>query len=168
MPSPSGCCAAAKQGRRDPAAVRALRCSAARRWLSRHGRADRRRHHHPGATAEAQQGREGNGQGRRCTCRLVEGEADADGHGRPLADQARAAAPARRGRVAGACRRRDHNATGARVRVAVEHVFAAQKCRFGLIIRSVGLARATARLGLAHLVTNMTRLAWFATRAAPI
>ena len=59
------------------------------------------------------------------------------------------------------------NATRARVRVAIEHVFAAQKCRLGLVIRSVGLARATARLGLANLVTNMTRLAWFATRAAP-
>ena len=55
----------------------------------------------------------------------------------------------------------------ARVRVAIEHVFAAQKCRLGLVIRSVGLARATARLGLANLVTNMTRLVWFATRTAP-
>ena len=60
------------------------------------------------------------------------------------------------------------NARRARVRVvAIEHVFAAQKCRLGLIIRSVGLSRATARLGLANLVTNMTRLAWFLTRAAP-
>jgi transposase, IS5 family len=59
------------------------------------------------------------------------------------------------------------NARRARVRVAIEHVFAAQKCRLGLVIRSVGLARATARLGLANLVTNMTRLAWFASRAAP-
>jgi transposase, IS5 family len=59
------------------------------------------------------------------------------------------------------------NASRARVRVAVEHVFAAQKCRFGLVIRSVGLAQATARLGLVNLVTNMTRLAWFASRPAP-
>jgi IS5 family transposase len=59
------------------------------------------------------------------------------------------------------------NASRARVRVAIEHVFAAQKCRLGLVIRSVGLARATGRLGLANLVTNMTRLAWFLTRAAP-
>jgi transposase, IS5 family len=59
------------------------------------------------------------------------------------------------------------NATRARVRVAIEHVFAAQKCRLGLIVRAVGLARATARLGLANLVTNMTRLAWFETRQAP-
>jgi transposase, IS5 family len=59
------------------------------------------------------------------------------------------------------------NATRARVRVAVEHVFAAQKCRLGLIIRSVGLARATTRLGLANLITNMRRLVWVAIRAAP-
>ena len=60
------------------------------------------------------------------------------------------------------------NAARARVRVAIEHVFAAQKCRLGLVIRSVGLARATARLGLANLVTNMRRLAWFETRLAPV
>jgi IS5 family transposase len=59
------------------------------------------------------------------------------------------------------------NASRARVRVAVEHVFAAQKCRLGLIVRTVGLARATTKLGLANLVTNMRRLVWFETRAAP-
>src|ERR687898_783406 len=59
------------------------------------------------------------------------------------------------------------NARRARVRVAIEHVFAAQKCRLGLVIRSVGLARATTKLGLANLVTNMRRLVWFATRPAP-
>jgi IS5 family transposase len=59
------------------------------------------------------------------------------------------------------------NAGRARVRVAIEHVFAAQKCRLGLVIRSVGLARATTKLGLANLVTNMRRLAWFAARPAP-
>ena len=59
------------------------------------------------------------------------------------------------------------NASRARVRVAIEHVFAAQKCRLGLVISSVGLARATARLGLANLVTNMRRLVWLATRATP-
>jgi IS5 family transposase len=59
------------------------------------------------------------------------------------------------------------NASRARVRVAIEHVFAAQKCRLGLLIRSVGLARAITKLGLANLVTNMRRLAWFETRAAP-
>jgi IS5 family transposase len=50
------------------------------------------------------------------------------------------------------------NASRARVRVAIEHVFATQKCRLGLVIRSIGLARATTRLGLPYLVTNMRRL----------
>jgi hypothetical protein len=36
-----------------------------------------------------------------------------------------------------------------------------------LVVRSIGLARAPARLGLANLATNMTRLVWFATREAP-
>jgi transposase, IS5 family len=58
------------------------------------------------------------------------------------------------------------NASRARVRVAIEHVFAAQKCRLGLVIRSIGLARATTRLGLANLVTNMRRLVWFEARTA--
>jgi IS5 family transposase len=59
------------------------------------------------------------------------------------------------------------NAARARVRVAIEHVFAAQKCRLGLLIRTVGLARATSKLGLANLVTNLRRLAWFELRPHP-
>ena len=58
------------------------------------------------------------------------------------------------------------NASRARVRVVIEHVFAAQKCRLGLVIRSIGLARATTRLGLANLVTNMRRLVWLEARTA--
>jgi hypothetical protein len=59
------------------------------------------------------------------------------------------------------------NARRAKVRVAVEPVFAVQKRRLGLVIRTVGQARAEAKLGLANLVTNMLRLAWFETRPAP-
>jgi hypothetical protein len=59
------------------------------------------------------------------------------------------------------------NARRAKVRSAVEHVFAVQTRRLQLVIRSVGQARAAARLDLANLVTNMLRLAWFATRPAP-
>jgi hypothetical protein len=59
------------------------------------------------------------------------------------------------------------NARCAKVRVHVEHVFAVQKRRLGLIIRTVGKARAEARLGLANLVTNMLRLTWFETRPVP-
>lgn len=60
------------------------------------------------------------------------------------------------------------NATRARVRSLVEHVFAAQKQRrMGLIVRSIGLARATARITLANLIYNMRRLVWIEGRAAP-
>jgi IS5 family transposase len=59
------------------------------------------------------------------------------------------------------------NAKRAKVRALVEHVFAVQKRRLKLVVRSVGKARASAKLGLANLVTNMLRLVWFETRPAP-
>ncbi len=59
------------------------------------------------------------------------------------------------------------NATRARVRARVEHVFAAEKRRFDLVIRTVGLARATAKIALANLAYNFTRLAWHQRRTAP-
>ena len=60
------------------------------------------------------------------------------------------------------------NATRARVRAKVEHVFAAEKCRFALIVRTIGLRRATANIALANLAYNFTRLAWLERRPAPI
>jgi transposase, IS5 family len=57
-------------------------------------------------------------------------------------------------------------ATRARVRSQVEHVFAAQKCRLGLIIRPVGMVRARIKIGLANLAYNFSRLAWLSGRAA--
>jgi transposase, IS5 family len=59
------------------------------------------------------------------------------------------------------------NATRARVRSRVEHVFAAQKRRMGLVVRSIGLARATARITLANLAYNLRRLAWIEATSAP-
>ena len=52
------------------------------------------------------------------------------------------------------------NATRARVRARVEHVFAAQKCRLGLVVRTVGMVRARVKIGLANLAYNFSRLAW--------
>ena len=43
------------------------------------------------------------------------------------------------------------NATRGKVRAAVEHVFAAQKRRLKLVVRTVGIARATTKIGLANL-----------------
>ncbi len=57
------------------------------------------------------------------------------------------------------------NATRARVRSLVEHVFATEKRRMGLVVRSISLARATARITLANLAYNMRRLVWIERRA---
>jgi IS5 family transposase len=59
------------------------------------------------------------------------------------------------------------NAARATIRSAVEHVFAAQKSRRKLVIRTIGLARARAKLALANITYNLTRLAWLERRAAP-
>ena len=53
-------------------------------------------------------------------------------------------------------------ANGAKSKVcsAVEHVFAHQKGPMGLVVRTVGLARATVKIGLANIVYNMRRAVW--------
>jgi transposase, IS5 family len=52
------------------------------------------------------------------------------------------------------------NARKSAVRAHIEHIFAEQKHRMGLFVRTIGLARATTKIGLANLVTNMRRLVW--------
>ena len=52
------------------------------------------------------------------------------------------------------------NAARARIRSGIEHVFAAQKHRMALFVRTVGLARAQVKIGLANLAYNFTRLVW--------
>ena len=52
------------------------------------------------------------------------------------------------------------NATHARVRSRIEHVFAVQKCWFGLLVRTVGIVRARVKISLANLAYNFTRLTW--------
>jgi transposase, IS5 family len=59
------------------------------------------------------------------------------------------------------------NATRSKVRAAVEHVFAVQKQRLRLVIRTLGIVRATAKLGLANLAYNLLRFAWLQGRPAP-
>lgn len=58
------------------------------------------------------------------------------------------------------------NAARSKVRSAIEPVFAAQKHRFGLIVCTIGLARAKAKIGLSNIAYNFTRLTWLETRAA--
>ncbi len=50
------------------------------------------------------------------------------------------------------------NARKSSIRARVEHVFAHQKNRYGLFIRTIGLARAEAKLMLANLAYNFDRL----------
>ena len=58
------------------------------------------------------------------------------------------------------------NARKSSVRARVEHVFAHQKNRFGLFIRTIGIARAEAKLTLANLAYNMDRLIFHERRVA--
>jgi IS5 family transposase len=53
------------------------------------------------------------------------------------------------------------------VRSRVQHVFAAQKCRLGLIVRTVGMVRARVKIVLANLAYDLTRLAWLNGRTSP-
>lgn len=50
------------------------------------------------------------------------------------------------------------NAEKSKVRARVEHVFAEQKDRMGLFIRTIGAARAKVKIGMANLVYNFKRL----------
>lgn len=56
------------------------------------------------------------------------------------------------------------NAKRLAVRSAVEHVFAGQKHRMGLFIRTIGVARARIKVGRANLAYNFQRLAWLEVR----
>jgi transposase, IS5 family len=58
------------------------------------------------------------------------------------------------------------NARKSAVRARIEHVFAHQKNRFGLFIRTIGIARAEAKLTLANLAYNFDRLVFHERRAA--
>jgi IS5 family transposase len=58
------------------------------------------------------------------------------------------------------------NRARSKVRSAVEHVFAEQKVRMGLFVRTIGLARARVKIGMANLAYNMRRLVWLDTRTA--
>jgi IS5 family transposase len=58
------------------------------------------------------------------------------------------------------------NAARSKVRARVEHVFAQQKDKMGLFIRTIGLRRAEAKITIANLAYNMNRLIFHERRAA--
>jgi len=59
------------------------------------------------------------------------------------------------------------NARKSKVRARVEHVFAHQKERMKLFIRSVGIARAEATVTMANIAYNLGRWRWWETRTVP-
>lgn len=58
------------------------------------------------------------------------------------------------------------NGAKSKVRSAVEHVFARQKGPMRLVVRTIGIARATAKIGLANIAYNMKRAVWLTECAA--
>jgi len=58
------------------------------------------------------------------------------------------------------------NGAKSKVRSAVEHVFARQKGPMGLVVRTIGIARATVKIGLANIAYNMKRAVWLSRRQA--
>jgi IS5 family transposase len=60
------------------------------------------------------------------------------------------------------------NAAKSAIRARIEHVFAHQKNRFGLFIRTIGIKRDEAKLTLANLAYNFDRLIFNERRAATV
>jgi IS5 family transposase len=58
------------------------------------------------------------------------------------------------------------NAAKSKVRAFVEHVFADQKHRMGMKVRTIGIARARIKIGLADIAYNMRRLIFHKRTAA--
>ena len=58
------------------------------------------------------------------------------------------------------------NARKSKVRSKVEHVFAHQKGLMRVFIRTIGLARARVKIGLANIAYNMRRMVWLERQRA--
>jgi hypothetical protein len=52
-----------------------------------------------------------------------------------------------------------------KIRSRIEHVFAHQKARMGLFVRTIGIARAMIKIGIANLAYNITLYVWHEKRA---
>ena len=60
---------------------------------------------------------------------------------------------------------RKANRARSKVRSAVETIFAAEKHVFGLVVRTIGIARAHTKIGLANLAYNFRRFIWIERKA---
>lgn len=54
-----------------------------------------------------------------------------------------------------------------RIRAIVEHVFAHQKVRMGLFVRTIGIDRARTKIGMVNLVYNLNRFVWHRRQSLP-
>lgn len=70
-----------------------------------------------------------------------------------------------RGKAMSAQRERA-NAARSKVRSTVEHPFAEMKSRMGLFVRTIGIDRATAKIGMANIAFNMKRLVFWERKSA--
>ncbi|QTN99571.1 hypothetical protein J8E27_09100 [Brucella sp. 458] len=52
------------------------------------------------------------------------------------------------------------NGRRSKIRSHVEHVLAHQKSRMGMFVRTIGIARATAKIGTVNLAYNITPYVW--------
>jgi IS5 family transposase len=59
------------------------------------------------------------------------------------------------------------NGRRSKVRASIEHVFALQKGPMALFVRTIGIVRATAKIGMANLTYNLKRFVWHQGRTAP-
>jgi IS5 family transposase len=59
------------------------------------------------------------------------------------------------------------NGRRSKVRSFVEHVFARQKAQMKLFIRTIGIARATTKIGMVNLAYNLMRYVWHQGRTMP-
>jgi transposase, IS5 family len=59
------------------------------------------------------------------------------------------------------------NGRRSKVRAFVEHVFAHQKAQMRLFVRTIGIERATVKIGVANIAYNLTRYVWHQGRIAP-
>ena len=63
-------------------------------------------------------------------------------------------------------RTRISNARKSKVHSAVEHVFAHLKGPMGLVVRTIGIARAKVKIGMPNLAYNMPRFVWLSGKYA--
>ncbi|MCW1843825.1 hypothetical protein [Prosthecomicrobium hirschii] len=56
--------------------------------------------------------------------------------------------------------RRKDNRARSKARSGIESIFADQQCALGLVVRTIGLVRATTKIALANLTHNLRRYLW--------